>query len=215
MQKSTAACPSWSPWSPLLWSRPLQVHQWLYGVSKTKDYMVNIRKKGNVKGFICSWSPNTEDKRQLSDLQSLTKSKYLCRPFYEVYLLSTLFSSTCPSVNATLSTLWGNVRARTEDFIIPRVCCGQEAATPWWKERAFLASPKRSPFWLFLGGETDGAVPAPTNHPADTAFNSSPHTPPHSAIPTFTHTHWIIHVHKGLFEMQVWQMMMASRMEAA
>ncbi|XP_053191870.1 LOW QUALITY PROTEIN: sine oculis-binding protein homolog A [Scomber japonicus] len=44
---------------------------------------------------------------------------------------------------------------QTEGFIIPCVCCGQEVGTPQRTERAALASPKRSPHWPCLGGETD------------------------------------------------------------
>ncbi|XP_071378766.1 LOW QUALITY PROTEIN: sine oculis-binding protein homolog A [Centroberyx affinis] len=46
-------------------------------------------------------------------------------------------------------------RGQTEGFIIPCVCRGQEVGTPRRRERAALASPKRSPHGPCIGGETD------------------------------------------------------------
>lgn len=58
----------------------------------------------------------------------------------------------------------------------------QEVGTPRRRERAALASPKRSPRWPCLGGETDGVVPLKAQYQPTTRP-----TPPSTRPPTLTH----------------------------
>lgn len=91
----------------------------------------------------------------------------------------------------------------------------QEVGTPRWRERAALASPKRSPRWPCLGGETDGAVPLkaqhqPTTRPTPPSTRHQPH--PHTYAELFMCP---AKSDKGPFEVQVRRMMVAFTMEAA
>lgn len=71
----------------------------------------------------------------------------------------------------------------------------QDVGTHRWRERAALASPKRSPHWSWLGGETDGVVPLKAqNQP--TPLPTTPSTCP----PKPLHICCIIHVPR-----EIWQ----------
>lgn len=115
-------------------------------------------------------------------------------------------------VSEEMSTLLG----QTEGFIIPCVCCGQEAGTPRRREQASLASPKRSPRWPCLGGETDGAVPLKAHQHQLTTRPTPPSTPPPStATHTLNYSCAPAKSDKGPFEVQVRRMTVAFSTEAA
>lgn len=121
----------------------------------------------------------------------------------QLYPLYTLFSSTCPSVNITPSTLWGNIRVPRPDRGLHyplRLLWHRRLVRPDGGSETALASPKRSPRWPCLGGETDGVVPLKAqNQPATRP--PPPSTPP---TPTPPHTRWIIHVPRRIRQRTFW-----------
>lgn len=91
-----------------------------------------------------------------------------------------------PVLPHQLSEEMSALRGLTGGFIIPRVCCGQEADTLRRRECAALAAPKTSPHWPCPGRKTDGAAPLKAWYQLTTRLTpSSTHLTPLQPI----HTH--------------------------